>query len=472
MQSQQTTFEYLHRSSFDAMMSDITESDSRQVYISIYSNAFQLDSLTNSTIIHLNEFGDRIKQKLLFIEDRDFVGNNLFTLDNGHLSIIGSYSQKANQFMNAGIALISLDSGFVQTALLTYNFPINRKLRGIHTTKQADGRYITGGGLIYEEITPPFRPIIYEFGPEYDSLKAKYFLVPNEGGHLKYMRSLDTNIYWGINYLFDRYHLFDKNLNLIETQNWKAGFGANSSCKWDTDTSFYLLGQRVSSNNYYDLGVIRQYHPMDTTGSKHFTWHPSDTIDFPALWAGIDLKHRDTVYLGGTRNLSFDNPYFGMQPSWFIIVQTDSALNVRWERFYGGDAYYVMTNVLAAKDGGCFVGGSRYDYINISELKRDVILLKLSKEGLIVGGNELASPSLSEAIVYPNPGSDMLQIRVAFQHPISLVTLFDLGGKMVLLQHINGREAVINTTGLGAGTYIYVITAQTGLHETGKWVKQ
>jgi hypothetical protein len=470
--AQETTFEYIFRSEDDTFLNDISESSTNQVYASIYLNKLQTDSLNNSIIIHLNSFGSKIKQALLSVANKNFIADNIFVNSDNSLDIIGGFSQSINQSRNAGVALFRLDSSFIQNAYNTYNFPYNRRLVIVRTTKQPDGGYLMGAGLIYDDIAPPYRPVIYKFSPDFDSLNAKYFLGAGEGGYLTTLREIDTNFIWGLNLLYRRSQLFDKELNLLETQKWGNSIGGNLSCVWDTDTSFYLLGQRAFSQNKYALGVWRQYDPMDTTGSNYYTGRISDTVDFPALWKGIDMKHQDTLFFGGTRNLSMSNPYFANQPSWFIIVQTDSALNVRWERFYGGDAYYVMTNVLASRDGGCFVGGVRYDYQNNTEQQRDVVLLKLNSEGLLVGVNNQQSIRMHEAIVFPNPGKDEMHLRIAAQHPFSVVTLYDLGGRQVLQQSINGQEAVIRTTGLAPGTYIYELSAPTGLYETGKWVKQ
>ena len=105
----------------------------------------------------------------------------------------------------------------------------------------------------------------------------------------------------------------------------------------------------LSFPNGQNLQFIRQFHPVDTTGFLSNYWRYSDTVDMPAVYNGVDLNNKDSVFFGGTENIEFYNPWYGTQPSWFAIFQTDSLLNIRWERFYGGDAYYVMTNLIAIK---------------------------------------------------------------------------------------------------------------------------
>jgi hypothetical protein len=147
-------------------------------------------------------------------------------------------------------------------------------------------------------------------------------------------------------------------------------------------------------------------------------------------------------------------------------------LNIRWERFYGGDAYYLMGKIIATKDGGCLVGGMRYDYQNTSELQTDVIILKLNEEGLLVGNQKTPAIVMHEAIVYPNPGTTEIKVRIAAQYKESLFQLFDMNGKQVASKKIAGKWGTINTSFLKSGTYVYRISSEDGLFESGKWIKK
>jgi len=209
---------------------------------------------------------------------------------------------------------------------------------------------------------------------------------------------------------------------------------------------------------------------MDTTGHLFNQWGVSDTVDFPAVWNGIDFKNKDSIFIGGTRNFWIGN--YHNWPSWFIVLQTDSMLNIRWERFYGGDAYYLMCKIIAANDGGCLVAGTRYDYLHTTEQQRDIIILKLNSEGLITGNEEKPSIKIQEAIVFPNPGTSEIKVRVAAQYRQSVFKLYDINGKLVLTRNIISKWGEANTAFLNPGTYIYRITSNDGLYESGKWVKQ
>jgi hypothetical protein len=103
--------------------------------------------------------------------------------------------------------------------------------------------------------------------------------------------------------------------------------------------------------------------------------------------------------------------------------------------------------------------------------ERDIFVVKLDREGLLVGKPDYEI-NITEALVFPNPGTDYLKVRIAAQYKQSTFDLFDMNGRKVLSQQINGKWGEVNTTLLHTGTYIYKIYNTEGLFESGKWVKQ
>ena len=238
----------------------------------------------------------------------------------------------------------------------------------------------------------------------------------------------------------------------------------------NTSNDFNSNNKRVSDHG---IGFIRQFHPFDSTNRLFNYVNAKDTTDFPAFYGALDYVNKDTIFIGGMKNLQWGNIYFGQIPSWFRLVQTDSMLKIRWEHFYGGDACYNLVKIVATSDGGCIMAGTRFDYVNHPNLlKRDIYILKVNSEGLLTttGGKPL--PLVHNAIVYPNPGNGQLRVRVAVQYKQSLFRLFDINGKEVLQQRIEGKTALFNTAFLPKGTYVYKITGDKGLYESGKWIKE
>jgi hypothetical protein len=315
-----------------------------------------------------------------------------------------------------------------------------------------------------------YHSYLLETDANFNILKQKLLTdYPKAYSHLK---KLNNNTYWGLNLFRNKYEIFDNDFNMIQEQAVPELMSASFSVKWDSDTSFYLLADYIP-NNKHNLGFIRQPHYFDTTGYLFNYWGRADTLDYPAVANGIDYRNKDSIFIGGTHNMPYAlDPGQQPVPTWFVILQTDNLLNVRWERFYGGNANHLMTNLIATRDGGCLIAGTRYDYLNDPVPQTDIIVLKLNSEGLLVGQNELQESLLREAIVYPNPGSAIMQVRLAVQHPEALLELFNSQGKLVLSQQLHEKESRINTAQLPPGTYIYRLSAATGLNESGKWMKR
>ena len=385
-----------------------------------------------------------------------------------------SISFKKNN--NSGFILVNTDTMFNMANEKIYNLPINDIITTLTLINGNDGKLIVGGSFKNTQIH--YYLFIYKFSNSFDSIAAKHFInTPSIilGG----IHELNDQSFWIIDGTSPYYWHIDSGLNLISSQagNVPHYLTGNYSIKWDSDTSFLLAGDyyvrglpRITD---HDIGFFHQYTPFDSTGNIFNWWGTIDTLDAPAYFGALDYKNKDSIFIGGSKNLQYGNQLFGTIPSWYVLLQTDSMLNIRWERFYGGDACYNMTKLIATNDGGCIMAGTRFDYKahpNIRE--RDIYIVKVNAEGLITSANGQIAPVVHEAIVYPNPGRDYLRVRVGVQHKQSVFKLFDMTGHLVLTKNIEGKTAKINTRFLQPGTYIYTITNNNGLTENGKWVKE
>lgn len=399
--------------------------------------------------------------------------SSLIPLENSEFLAIGaSYDSLAN--IEVKLIIQSFTNSFEQLWIKTFSVPQELRFPAIKS------RIDNGAGyLIFGEIYLPdnrFTPFIAQFDTNF--LMTNWKLPsPNMFGTYRDVKKLNDSTFWALRLAPWRFERLDPAFNIL-TYYYLPTYGyGDISVKWLNNSTFiyltkYVHQQTSGTSILHNLGLVRQNDPFDTTGSLFVPWRVSDTVDHQAAFRGIDFIHPDTIFAGGTRNLNVQNPYFASQPTWFIVYQTDSLFNLRWERFYGGDACYVMTNLLATSDGGCLIGGSRYDYLNASEQKRDIVILKLDKHGLITNLPERATNlQIRESLVYPNPGGDVMHIRIAVQHAVARLMLFDTNGRQVLEQALQGTEHTINTSMLQNGTYLYKLTSPTGLNESGKWIK-
>jgi hypothetical protein len=468
LSSQQTSFEFILSTPLDEFITDIIETPDGSIYFSGQLSTIEQPDNKYALLAKLDRYGSMSDSNIFHYPEKSIQIRHIIPSDNQLFTIVSTVFDKWNSWKEAGLVLNKMDINLNLSDQTNYYFPPTYLSELFCSQEKSNGNITVGGAFLIDNNL--YRPFIYEFSPTFDSLKAKVWLENDDNGIVFKIKEMPDGNYWIIKALRFRYEMLDSTFNVITRQKIPDFITGNYGVKWDTDTSFYLLGDTHLERPPHTLGFIRQFHPMDTTGHLYNHWRVSDTVDFPAEMNGIDFKNKDSIFMGGTRNmwLGYYNPW----PSWFIVLQTDSLLNIRWERFYGGDAYYMMGKVVATNDGGCLVAGTRYDYLNTTELETDIIILKLNSDGLILGDEENPIVEMHEAIVYPNPGNEMINVRIAAQHKHSLFELFDLNGRQVLQQNFTGTLGTVNTGFLQPGTYIYKITNQQGLNESGKWLKQ
>jgi hypothetical protein len=119
---------------------------------------------------------------------------------------------------------------------------------------------------------------------------------------------------------------------------------------------------------------------------------------------------------------------FEEEHRWFVLksedIETD---NVNWIFIYGGDANYVMRNILITEDHTILIYGTRYDWQDNSVWQRDAIILEIDADGQLMSTSE-NNTTFPYATVYPNPSNNILSIKKDFSN-----------GSMVI-RNINGAE--------------------------------
>lgn len=241
--------------------------------------------------------------------------------------------------------------------------------------------------------------------------------------------------------------------------------------KQANDTTFYLAGNKYDyETDYQDIGVMKLdknllCQKFQTMGK------PGDTIDYSAFEQCLDFKYPSHLYVGGTSNFDKSvNNNLSDSKSWFILSRFDSALNIVWTKFYGGDAYYTMDGLTATSDKGCLIWGGRYDYLTQSG-EQDVQLLKVGEDGLFTG---LPSPGLQvhDAIVYPNPGTDSFVLRTGPQVRGCTFAMADMHGHQVCSLVVGAMQQTIPAQGLAPGSYAWSISRGGKTLDSGVWIKR
>ena len=415
--AQQTTWEYVLRTpDIDEETIDLVEGNDGSIFVGGRTIMLEQQYNYKSLLLKIDPQGTFVDSVQFTLPGKWTSLSQILPVKNDNYVVLSTFRDLSPPHKNCGLQMQMMNENMEVTTQNMMFADSSYRLTG------SWGSYSSSDEKLFINIAVSVgfkHSYLIETDSNFNIIKQKLLIdYPKAYSHLK---KIENNTYWGLNLLTNKYEIFDSLFNLVEEQRVPKSITANFGVKWDSDTSFYLMGDYLPDNDH-NLGFLRQPHYFDTTGYLFNSWGRADTVDFPAFTNGIDFQNKDSIFIGGTHNMPYAlDPGQQPVPTWFVILQTDSLLNIRWERFYGGNANHLMNKLIATRDGGCLVSGTRYDYLNDPVPQTDIIVLKLNSEGLLVGNNELPETRMHEAIVYPNPGTDALQIRLAVQHPTALL---------------------------------------------------
>lgn len=226
-----------------------------------------------------------------------------------------------------------------------------------------------------------------------------------------------------------------------------------------TDTTFLynVVGRELHSFTEDKMKLIlvdTAFNKLDSamTGIAHH--EHSDASD-----QGIDFIYKDAVYFGGSNADEIVDEYY------YAVAKVNSDFNIEWERFIQYENPVFISGIYATQDSGCIV--TDVEFGNTYMLH----LIKFDKDGNYptVGTNDI---KVSELILYPNPATDFINIRLGSHLKDVTIEIYDITGKNIFIQKLENTETQINIADFNFGTYIYKCFDNERVIETGKFVKQ
>jgi hypothetical protein len=190
-----------------------------------------------------------------------------------------------------------------------------------------------------------------------------------------------------------------------------------------------------------------------------------DTVSRAGETQGIDFIDPSCIFIGGTHNLQ---SFSGQYPSWMYISKLNDTLGLEYEKYIGGDAYYWLTSVTASPDGGVLLASTRQDF-SPTFIQNDAIIIKLDANGNLTGLPEKNIIPISDAIVYPNPGKNDINIRTALND--CTLILFNSIGRKLLEISINQKITTIPMVDELPGMYPYSLVKDGDIVISGIWIK-
>ncbi|MEI6062900.1 MAG: T9SS type A sorting domain-containing protein [Bacteroidota bacterium] len=212
-----------------------------------------------------------------------------------------------------------------------------------------------------------------------------------------------------------------------------------------------------------DFNVIKQVFLSHVVLNHHQS--SDDTISYPAGNQNFSFIDTNSIYTCHFR--AFPPFMYPNSPNYYVIAKFNSFLDLKWQLYFGNDAFYSISNILSTTDGGCFVNGSRYA---ANSQDQDVFYLKLDSTGIFTSSGE-PNMAIHSAMVFPNPGANVLYVEAGPQVLGNYFQLYNLQGIKMHEVRITVSQQQINTVNLPAGMYIWSIVKKGKIIDTGKWIK-
>ena len=469
----QQTFEKLIAKPEDQVINDVVE-DSEGNFIFVGRVHHIENSYSSGYLIKIDNAGNLIQEGL--IEETDTSSCHFFNIHyfDNHFYILGS---KWVTYPNISkLWYIKLNSTLEIVDEKLFNVPTGKWFSYMNSIIDSDSNLVLAGytGRIDNLQNYHPDPAFYKISLNGDSISSNFMsetLIYRLAFDI--IENPDNTAYYAFVSRFDNSSIGDKmtlnmNLDSINIQPIPLGIFDNYSPIYLTDSSILLCGDGSPfESEVYALNVISINDQTELIDYNYFKIN-DEMRDHPAVYNGVS-KNDNNIYIGGTSNFDYYNPFYSSMDSWFHLIKINPDITPIWEYWYGGDAYYQLYSILATGDGGCLMVGNRYDN-ETQNGERDVYIVKVNSEGLIVWTQEIEVNN-NPSVVYPNPGTSSLQVKTYQKE--WLVELFNLNGQLMIKQPVNADENTIDTQMLNPGMYFYRLTdLKNKTVESGKWVKQ
>ncbi|HOW24163.1 MAG TPA: T9SS type A sorting domain-containing protein [Bacteroidales bacterium] len=242
------------------------------------------------------------------------------------------------------------------------------------------------------------------------------------------------------------------------------------------DTIFeYHASQLLTDSTYARCAIGFEFPPSDfqdfgigifnDSGQKQKTY----TLGVPGTndyAISLDCNHPDSLIVGGT----LGGPLATMDKKFEVINFRPSSGEVNWQFYYGDSGAYEVSSVLTTRDGGCLIAGTWWDGLNYPYMERDVILIKVNRQGQLVDIEERFGSQFAMCHVYPNPGWNTLYVTCGLD--AGEFELFDSFGQKVVSRTYIPEILIIDTSGLPKGLFFYRIIFNDKNSCSGTWIKQ
>lgn len=474
----QSSFSLLISTPEDERLSDATEDQNGNLFL-VGRRYYLNTEYYAGYFIAVNSLGE-IYQEIEFINGDTVSYFVKVFYKNDSIYLIGAKgTMSTNSIPN--LWLLCFDQNF--QIIIDKTFSIEGYNIGeIHYIINSAGNFVISSIILPSE---PYNPdmLLYEITPAGDSIRKSiialdfdqlaFDLIENrEGGYKIFAVGQFPNAPPATGKIV---HV-DAFLNFLYADSIPYGIYANNSARWLTDTTYLVTGKKNIFEPEYriDMGIVKLNTEDQVIQGNHFG-KSGDTMSYVGACSNLDILSSNNIYFGGVTNFEASYFLFQTEPSWLMLTNLDSNLNLNWQQFYGGDAAYFLWGLKATQDGGCLLTATRYDH-NVQDFELDIFILKVDSAGLLTSTGDGPNIPVQQLAIVPNPAWDIVSIRYPdiFGFDDKEISIYNSQGREILnISATNDlSETRVNIENLAAGLYFVVLKVEGEKEATGKMVKR
>lgn len=426
----------------------------------------------NTLLIKLSPQGDTIKTKSFVKSDGYCLISQLVKSDDGNFLGIGKQQSPSG----TSLWLLKINSDL--QILLDKTYAINLMYAVYFFGFIDQNSNLIMYGSASDDLYHP-HPYIYRMTQSGDSLSYRYFPDSNAQYVFSMIDKPGTAGYYMM--ISGQYQVpsmtgsqilsFNNDLDVVAIDTIASDLQLYFNVKGLNNHEFILTGKKdvYGTSQRTDLLGIKK---MDTLfiWQKSSSLGPIDTVNYPAYYRNLDFTDTNNIYYGGICNQAIAE--FSPNKSYYLIGKFDSELNLKWQKYFGGDMYYSLWGVTATSDGGCLLTGAKFNYLT-QNMERDICVIKTNPDGIITTAGNKPESLFHDVMVYPNPGTDHITVESGPQVYGGRINFLDLNGNLVINQQIDGSPRLkVNVKSLVAGAYIWRVLKMDKVIDSGKWIKR
>jgi hypothetical protein len=265
---------------------------------------------------------------------------------------------------------------------------------------------------------------------------------------------------------------FDEELNIKRIDSLPHILHQFNDALWVSDSSYAITGITMHADSLYYPNVYDDdmaIYILDTNNrvQDYYFNHRYGTEECPGFGKNLIQLEGYFYYCGAINRIVHPSN----DTSYVIIIKLDSNLNPIWEKTLGDGIKNVdISGIYPLSDGSILL--LLWEYENHSDFTRDAVAIKMSQDGEIVFITPLSSSDIKQAVVYPNPSHDFIQISTGSKSSqFKSIRIYDVHGNLMDSYMNKSNSSKFSVQNYPTGIYYFELLGSDNNRYTGRFTK-